>query len=58
MAKREVIDLQREADEARSGVAKSEAARRRLERIKQGEIDRWAQRQHRTPVGDFYIERP
>jgi hypothetical protein len=41
MAKREVIDLQREADEARSGVAKSEAARRHLERFKQGEIDRW-----------------
>ena len=41
MAKREVIDLQRDADEARSGVAKSEAARRHLERFKQGEIDRW-----------------
>ena len=40
MAKREVIDLQRDADEARSGVAKSEA-RRHLERFREGEIDRW-----------------
>jgi hypothetical protein len=59
MAKREVIDLQREADEARSGVAKSEAAWRRLERFKQGEIDRWGRRASiNTPVGDFYFERP
>ena len=59
MAERDRIDLQREADEARSGVAKSEAAWRRLERFKQGETDRWGRNASiDTPVGDFYIERP
>ena len=51
MAKREVIDLQRDADEARSGVAKSEAARRHLERFKQGEIDRWGATPASLPGG-------
>jgi hypothetical protein len=59
MAERDRIDLQREADEARTGVAKSAAAWRRLDRFKQGEIDRWGREASvNTPVGDFYTERP
>ena len=59
MAERDGIDLQREADEERPEVAKSEAVWRRLERFKQGETDRWGQDASiDTPVGDFYIERP
>jgi hypothetical protein len=59
MADRDGVDLQREADEERSGVVKSEATRRRLECFKQGEIDRWRRSaSFDTPVGDFYIERP
>jgi hypothetical protein len=59
MAERDGIDLQREADEERPGVAKSEAAWRRLERFKQGEIDQWGRRASMaTPIGDFYVERP
>jgi hypothetical protein len=40
-------------------VTKSEAAWRRLERFKQGEIDRWGRKASiNTPLDDFYIERP
>jgi hypothetical protein len=59
MAERDGTDLQREADEDRTEVTKSEAPWRRLERFKQGETDRWGRNASiDTPVGDFYIERP
>jgi hypothetical protein len=53
------VDLQREADEERAGVIKSEEDRPHLESFKQGEVDRWGREASiGTPMEDFYIERP
>ena len=51
------VDLQREADEERTGPIKSEEASQRLESFKQGEIDRWGREaSFDTPIEGFYIE--
>jgi len=55
MAERERVDLQREADEERPGLTKSEDAWRRLESFKHGEVDRWGREASiGTPIEDFY----
>ncbi len=58
MASRELRDLQREADDKRPWTTKSEEGSKRLERFKQGEVDRWgAEVSANTPTADFYVER-
>ena len=57
MAERERVDLQRDADEERAGVASSEEEWQHLESFKQGEVDRWGREASiGTPIEDFYIE--
>jgi hypothetical protein len=52
------VDLQREADEERAWTVKSEEEAVRLERFRQGELDRRSRRVTAfTRVSDFYIER-
>lgn len=52
------VNLQREADEERPWTVKSEEDSVRLERFKQGELDRWGRTVGRfTNVHDFYVER-
>jgi len=52
------MDLQREADEARPWTVKSEEESVRLERFRQGKLDRWGRTVTRfTRASDFYIER-
>jgi hypothetical protein len=59
MAEREQANLQREADEERPWTMRSEERSERLERFKQGEVDRWGgEVDVNTPMADFYLERP
>jgi hypothetical protein len=59
MAEREPVNLQREADAERPWTTKSKEGSERLERFKQGEVDRWGgDVDVNTPPGDFYVERP
>ena len=59
MAGLERVDLQREADEERTRVIRSEEDRDHLESFKRGEVDRWGREASiGTPIEDFYIERP
>ena len=52
------VNLQREADEEGPWTVKSEEDSVRLERFKQGELDRWGRTVGRfTNVHDFYVER-
>jgi hypothetical protein len=54
----ERVDLQREADEQRPWTVKSEDDSVRLERFKQGKLDRWGRTVGRfTNVHDYYVER-
>jgi len=54
----EPVNLQREADEEGPWTVKSEEDSVRLERFKQGELDRWGRTVGRfTNVHDFYVER-
>ena len=58
MAEREGVDLQREADQERTGVIRSEEDCQDLESFKQGEVDRWGgEASIGTPIEDFYIDR-
>ena len=57
MANTQTVDLQHEADNE-GPRATNEEASERLERFKQGEIDRWGREVGvNTPVEAFYIER-
>jgi hypothetical protein len=52
------MDLQREADEERPWTEKSEDEAVRLERFRQGELDRWGRAvTPSTKMCDFYVER-
>jgi hypothetical protein len=52
------MDLQREADEERPWTVKSEDESVRLERFRQGKLDRWGRLVTRfTTMSDFYFER-
>jgi hypothetical protein len=56
MAEREQANLQREADEERPWTMRSEERSERLERFKQGEVDRWGgEVDVTTPMADFYF---
>ena len=52
------MDLQREADQERPWTVKSEEESLRLERFRQGKLDRWGRPVTRfTMTSDFYFER-
>ena len=52
------MDLQREADEERPWTVKSEEEAVRLERFRQGALDRWGRPvSPATRMSDFYVER-
>ena len=52
------MDLQREADEQRPWTVKSEEEAVRLERFREGTLDRWGRPVTRlTRTSDFYVER-
>jgi hypothetical protein len=58
MSDNERVDLQREADEQRPWTTKSASDSERLERFKQGELDRRGDEvDEDTEVADFYVER-
>lgn len=58
MSDDERVDLQREADEQRPWTGKSAPDSERLERFKQGELDRRGDEvDEDTEVADFYVER-
>jgi hypothetical protein len=56
---RESVDLQREADGERSWTIHSNEGSQRLERFRQGDLDRWGRPANAaTDVADFYTESP